>query len=89
MTPSPATDSSLNSNPNQAIVANSPTAQVVIASTVPVTHSSFSKYMAVLAALEPLVIAGISPFVKSDSAKNILATEHPLAQTLFEALSEL
>lgn len=86
MTPSPTTNPHFDTT--QTITAI-PTAQVVIASAVPVTHSSFSKYMAVLAALEPLVIAGISPFVKSDNAKNILATEHPLAQTLFEALSQL
>lgn len=60
-----------------------------IVTAVPTTHFNFAKFMAVLAALEPLVIAGVSPFIKNPTTQQIVANETPIAQTLINALSQL
>lgn len=66
-----------------------PTSVTPIVTSVPTTHPSFSKFMAVLAALEPLVLAGASPFIKNQTLQTIVISEAPVAQALFQALSAL
>jgi hypothetical protein len=57
--------------------------------TVAHNQSSFGKFMSVIAALEPLILAGASPFVKNSMTGTIIASEAPLAQTLLQVLSNL
>jgi hypothetical protein len=52
-------------------------------------HSGFGKFITVLEALEPVVLAGVSPFVKNPATGAIIAAETPVAQALLEALSAL
>lgn len=73
----------------QAVSVAAPNIQSVVTSTVPVTHSKFAAFMGVLAALEPVILAGVSPFIKNEHSQQIVATEAPLAQTLMDALSKL
>lgn len=67
----------------------SPTTSTPITTTVPANHPNFDKFMKVLSALEPLVLAGVSPFVKNASTQQIVVNESPVAQALVNALSEL
>lgn len=56
---------------------------------IPQNHPNFDKFMAILSALEPVILVGISPFVKNPDSQNIIAHEAPVAKTLFDALSQL
>lgn len=82
---SPPTTSSSASTPGAS--QTGPASSIVTA--VPVSHSGFSKFMTVLAALEPLILAGTSPFIKNANTQQLVLTEAPLAQTLFAALAQL
>ena len=42
-----------------------------------------------MAAIEPIILAGASPFIKSPGTQQIVASEAPLAQNLFSLLSQL
>lgn len=61
----------------------------VIATAVPAAHPKFDKFMSILAALEPVILAGASPFIKNSTTGNVVAAESPIAQTLLAALSNL
>ena len=53
------------------------------------TPTTFNKIMAILAAAEPLVLAGISPFIKNSQSQIIINQEAPGAQALLTLLSEV
>lgn len=53
------------------------------------TPTTFQKIMAVLEALEPVVLAGVSPFIKNAGSQALVAAESPIAQTLLQALAAL
>lgn len=74
-------------SPQTTNTATVPVTPIVTA--IPSTHPNFSKFMAVLAALEPVMLAGISPWLKTTNAQTIAVTEAPVAQALFQALSAL
>lgn len=77
------------STPTQVIPVNSPNVQTVVTSTVPTDHPSFDKFIAILQALEPVILLGVSPFIKNPQSQQIALSEHTVAQNLFQALSKL
>jgi|HubBroStandDraft_5_1064220.scaffolds.fasta_scaffold515670_1 hypothetical protein len=72
-------------------VATTKSGTQVVASTAVTAapESVFQKIMDVLEALEPVVLSGLSPFIKNAATGAILADEAPVAQALFEALKAL
>jgi hypothetical protein len=45
--------------------------------------------MAVLAALEPVVLAGVAPFIKNPNTGQLIANEIPVTNALLKALALL
>jgi hypothetical protein len=79
MSPSPITTSA-------AAVSNS-TSTVTVA--IPNDHPKFQDFMRILAALEPVILLGVSPFIKNERSQAIVLQEHSVAKNLFDALSQL
>ena len=51
--------------------------------------SGFQKFVGILEALEPVVLAGVAPFIKNPATGAIIEDESPLVQALLTALSKL
>ncbi|MDE1971315.1 MAG: hypothetical protein KGI50_07115 [Patescibacteria group bacterium] len=65
-------------------------AGTVITTTNPAhTPSTLNKIAAVLAALEPFILAGTAPFIKNEHSIQLVNTEAPLAQNLLNVLANL
>ena len=62
---------------------------VVPSTALAASPSGFQKFIAVLEALEPVVLAGVAPFIKNPATGAIVASESPIAETLLAALAEL
>jgi hypothetical protein len=78
MAPTPPTPST-QTTPNGSIITPS-TAH---------TPTTFNKIMSILAATEPLILAGVSPFIKNTQSQIIVNEEAPGAEALLTLLSEL
>jgi hypothetical protein len=62
---------------------------VVPSTALAASPSAFQKFIAVLEALEPVVLAGVAPFIKNPATGAIVASESPIVETLLAALAEL
>lgn len=75
--------------PDTSTATTSTGTTVTLPSTTPHSQSTFSKLMMILEALEPVLLAGASPFIKNPETQQIVATEAPVAANLFAALAAL
>lgn len=66
-----------------------PVPAVAIHPAIASSPTKFQKFMDVLSGLEPVVLAGVSPFVKNPATGAIVAAEAPIAQAFLAALSKL
>ena len=73
----------------QVIPVSNPSVRTVVTSTIPTDHPSFDKFVAILQALEPVILLGVSPFISNPQSQQIALSEHTVAQNLFQALSKL
>ena len=79
---------------NTPAVSATTAAKTTVTTVVPSTAlaaspTAFQKFVAVLEALEPVVLAGVAPFIKNPATGAIVASESPIVETLLAALAEL
>lgn len=53
------------------------------------TPNAFQKILAVIEALEPIIVAGVSPFIKDVKTAELINSELPTANALIQALEAL
>ena len=51
--------------------------------------TKFQKFMSILVHAEPLIMAGVTPFIKDQQTGHLVASEAPEAQALLEVLGNL